>query len=199
LAAIVVDSTGQIRYHNRLAAFIFAGDESRQMTGSGLRDSFDHRVVDEWLVWQSRVVQTGVSLDVEQIWQGRRIRMTFCLLANQSAPLLLMAARYASQHLPGNQRELPVEQSRFMDLGPLDVLTNREFQTLLVLGEGKSVPEAARILAISPKTLEKHKTQIGHKLGTDSGDRIVQHVTRIGLRRDDSERIAIQFRLPSLK
>jgi two-component system, NarL family, invasion response regulator UvrY len=43
-------------------------------------------------------------------------------------------------------------------------LANREYQVLLMLGEGKTVKEIASILALSVKTISTYRTRILHKL-----------------------------------
>jgi two-component system, NarL family, invasion response regulator UvrY len=43
-------------------------------------------------------------------------------------------------------------------------LANREYQVLLMLGEGKSVKEIASALSLSVKTISTYRTRILHKL-----------------------------------
>jgi len=43
-------------------------------------------------------------------------------------------------------------------------LANREYQVLVMLGEGKTVKEIASVLALSVKTISTYRTRILHKL-----------------------------------
>ncbi len=43
-------------------------------------------------------------------------------------------------------------------------LANREYQVLLLLGEGKTVKEIAGMLSLSVKTISTYRTRILHKL-----------------------------------
>lgn len=48
---------------------------------------------------------------------------------------------------------------------PQRILSNREYQVLKMLAEGKSVTEMARLLRLSVKTVSTHKSNIKEKLG----------------------------------
>ena len=51
------------------------------------------------------------------------------------------------------------------DLGPLEPLTDREFEVLSLIGEGLPTSQIAHRLHRSEKTVEWHRASLGHKLG----------------------------------
>src|SRR5262249_2064313 len=51
--------------------------------------------------------------------------------------------------------------------GPLDELTDRERQVLTLIAEGRSNHGIAKLLVLSPKTVEAHVGRIMSKLGLD--------------------------------
>ncbi len=71
--------------------------------------------------------------------------------------------------------------SQYVDLGCLSALSNRELEIFILLGHGKSVPEVAKMLHRSPRTVERHKTEIGRKLGYSTLADIARAVGHLGL------------------
>lgn len=57
---------------------------------------------------------------------------------------------------------------------PLAVLTDREFEILELLGEGRNNREISAILNISPKTVETHRVNIRHKLHLKSTPELIR-------------------------
>jgi two-component system response regulator NreC len=59
-----------------------------------------------------------------------------------------------------------------------DLLTEREREILQLLAEGKSNKEAAKVLGVSPFTIETHRTNLMHKLGLHNTAEIVLYAVR---------------------
>lgn len=64
---------------------------------------------------------------------------------------------------------------------PFSALTQREFQVFRLLSEGHTLPECARILNLSSKTVSNHVTQIKAKLGVSSPAEMARMAIRQGL------------------
>jgi DNA-binding NarL/FixJ family response regulator len=62
--------------------------------------------------------------------------------------------------------------------GPIGNLTDREFEVLRLIGEGKDSHEIARDLHLSLKTVHCHRAHIREKLGLKSGAAIVHFASR---------------------
>lgn len=59
-----------------------------------------------------------------------------------------------------------------------DQLTDRELHVLELLGEGCSVPEIARALHLSPKTVETYRARIRDKLGLSTAQDVLKFAIR---------------------
>jgi DNA-binding NarL/FixJ family response regulator len=64
---------------------------------------------------------------------------------------------------------------------PRDPLTSREREVLQLVAEGKSTKEIARLLAISFKTAESHRTRIMKKTDIHETAGLVRYAVRRGL------------------
>ncbi|OGO32586.1 MAG: DNA-binding response regulator [Chloroflexi bacterium RBG_16_56_11] len=64
---------------------------------------------------------------------------------------------------------------------PFNGLTGREREVLKLLADGHSTQEIARILVITPKTVEGHKTNLMAKLGVHNRVDLVKYALRKGI------------------
>jgi len=58
---------------------------------------------------------------------------------------------------------------------PLEQLTNRELQTLQMLGKGLSTKQIAAQLNLSVKTVETYRENLKRKLNLDSGSELIRY------------------------
>lgn len=68
-----------------------------------------------------------------------------------------------------------------IDVAPHDVLSDREFQVLKMLAEGKSLTDIAQTLHLSDKTISAHKSRLMQKLSIHSNAGLVRYAVRHGL------------------
>jgi len=64
---------------------------------------------------------------------------------------------------------------------PYKLLTGREREILKLLAEGRTTQEIADMLAISPKTVEGHKTNLMAKLDLHNRVDLVKYALRKGI------------------
>jgi DNA-binding NarL/FixJ family response regulator len=64
---------------------------------------------------------------------------------------------------------------------PGDGLTKREREVLILVADGKSSPEIAKLLGLSVKTIEGHRGRIMAKLGIHNVAGLVRHAIKLGL------------------
>jgi two-component system, NarL family, response regulator NreC len=74
-----------------------------------------------------------------------------------------------------------IEQAKAGPFDPHETLTAREREVLQLAAEGKSCPEIAACLHISPRTVENHRTHLMQKLGLQNQSELVRHALRHGL------------------
>jgi two-component system invasion response regulator UvrY len=60
-------------------------------------------------------------------------------------------------------------------------LSPREFEVLRMLVDGKPVPEIARSLGLTPKTVANHQSALRQKLGAGTAVQLLQAAARLGL------------------
>jgi DNA-binding NarL/FixJ family response regulator len=63
----------------------------------------------------------------------------------------------------------------------LEMLTNRERSILQLIAEGRTNRTAAEFLSVSPKTVEKHRANLMHKLGLRSAAELTLVALELGL------------------
>ena len=64
---------------------------------------------------------------------------------------------------------------------PSSVLTDREDEVVKLIAEGHSSREIARILVISPRTVERHRANVLAKLGMRDRTELTRYAVRAGL------------------
>jgi DNA-binding NarL/FixJ family response regulator len=64
---------------------------------------------------------------------------------------------------------------------PYRQLTGREREVFKLLAEGRSTHEIAKMLVITPKTVEGHKTNLMAKLGVHNRVELVKYALRKGI------------------
>jgi two-component system, NarL family, response regulator NreC len=64
---------------------------------------------------------------------------------------------------------------------PFEQLTLREREVLKLVAEGKTTPEIAELLVLSPKTVEGHRTKLMAKLGVHDRVDLVKYAVRKGI------------------
>jgi two-component system, NarL family, invasion response regulator UvrY len=74
-----------------------------------------------------------------------------------------------------------IDRHRPSGAHPFKGLTQREFQVFQLLSNGQSLPECAKVLNLSSKTVSNHFTQIRNKLGVTSTAEMARIAIRQGL------------------
>lgn len=82
----------------------------------------------------------------------------------------------------GSTRSLELAgTSRFASWGKLGLLTVREREVLVLIGEGLSQKDIGERLAVSTKTVETHRMRLGKKLDVVTGSELVRLACRSGI------------------
>ena len=66
-------------------------------------------------------------------------------------------------------------QGKMAAESPVSVLSDRELEVFEMIGRGKSTNDIAKVLHLSPKTVESHRAHIKSKLRLETGAEIVRH------------------------
>jgi DNA-binding CsgD family transcriptional regulator len=81
----------------------------------------------------------------------------------------------------------------------LEVLTDREFEVFIHLGNGKSPVETAKVLNLSPKTISTHRNNILEKLGMTHSCQIMFYAIKSGLCTEWGKIVSVECETGKLK
>ena len=185
----ITDADGNLLFVNDTAKVLFSESRNVDYRGKNIRDFHPHEFAEERLAMIGRVLRDGKPLSISHIYHGRRIHSTVWPVCDHRPPynraIVVTHERShdpISPELAGNCETI---SSAYIDLGTLNVLTQRELEVLVLLGHGMSVPEVAAILYRSPKTIQRHKASISEKLGARGQAELVAIVSSVGLNMND--------------
>jgi len=126
------------------------------------------------------------SAAVEQIFRALRAGARGYVLLESSGAELVDAVRavhggyrFLSRGITGAVLDDYVSERHAAS--PLDSLSRRERQILQLVTEGKSSAHAARLLFLSPKTVETYRSRLMRKLGVDNFSSLVKFAIEHGL------------------
>jgi DNA-binding NarL/FixJ family response regulator len=89
--------------------------------------------------------------------------------------------RFLSPQIKKMAIDAYMEQTKAGPFDPHETLTTREREVLQLVAEGKTSPEIASRLHISPRTVENHRANLMRKLGLQNYTELVRHALRHGL------------------
>ena len=89
--------------------------------------------------------------------------------------------RYLSAPFSERAIDAYVAKARSRRLDVYDTLTTREREVLHLAAEGRTAPQIASLLCISPRTAETHRANMMHKLGLRSRSDLIRYALRRGI------------------
>ncbi len=133
---------------------------------------------------RAKVILLTMHTDDQYVLEALRIGVKGYVVKSQAPADLIRAIQEVSGGMtylsPRVSRTLVQAYLAKSELPP-DPLTPREREVLQLVAEGKTTKEVARILGISVKTAESHRTRILKKLDTPNTAGIVRYAIRRGL------------------
>ena len=188
----VMDRQGGLIYVNETSLGLFF-DEQIDYHEKTIADFHPVEFVQERLELIARVLDEDHPIVMEHILHGRPIASTVWPIHDREPPfqrVLVVSRRHPKTEEAGPREpgQMAVMETRYIDLGELDVLTRRELEVLALIGHGLSVPRVAQLLHRSQKTIEHHKTSIAQKLHLRGQSEMVAIVTSVGLDIQDAHR-----------
>jgi len=86
--------------------------------------------------------------------------------------------RYIS---PGVAQQIAIKRFTKGEESPLDLLSERELQIMLMITQGQKVQDISKKLCLSPKTVNSYRYRIFEKLGIDSDVELTLLAMRLGM------------------
>jgi DNA-binding CsgD family transcriptional regulator len=181
----IMDSKGGLVFVNDTSQLLFFNEVGVDYRDKTVWDFHPPAFCEERIAMIGRVLKEKRPLGIRHVYFGRRIESTVWPIGDKSPPfdrVIVVSHNHASGAL-AVEPPTPFEtfETDYIGLGPLNVLTKRELEVLVLLGHGMSVPRAAAILHRSPNTIQRHKESIGRKLRLRGQAELVSLVASIGL------------------
>lgn len=185
-SVVVTNSAGRFLFANR-AAQQFLNHKQGDLVGRTWHDVLPTDVADERLAYARSVLETKQPVALIGMVKGTcRCAIFHPIDSDDPAAETLIVICHpltALDRRPDLDRAngMQVVIAEASDLGPLSLLTEREFEVLAHLGEGLSTAEIAKRLYRSPKTVEWHRRSLGVKLGAANRVQLARIAIRSGL------------------
>jgi DNA-binding CsgD family transcriptional regulator len=186
----IITSKGGIVFVNETSKVLFFDQTDVNYAGKNIRDFHPPEFVEERLELNARVLEKQRPMTINHIYRGRRIESTVWPLRDHEPPFdrVIVVTHLETLDSPFQPSAgFETFSTQYIDLGPLASLTKRELEVLALLGHGLNVPRVAMILHRSPKTIERHKDSISHKLKMKGQAELVSLVSSIGLELSDAK------------
>lgn len=94
---------------------------------------------------------------------------------------VLAGGRFLSPPLSERAVDLYSTKSRSAELDAFETLTTREREVFQLVAEGRTSPEIAQLMFISPRTVETHRANVFRKLGLRTHSDLVRYAIRRGI------------------
>ncbi len=130
---------------------------------------------------QARIVMLSMHSSAEHVFRAQQAGAIGYLLKESSGAEVVHAVRAAHE----GRRYLSPGVAAVADAqgmkGPVDRLSVRERQVLQLVVEGKTSAEIARLVHLSPKTVETYRSRLMEKLGVSSIAALVKFAIQHGI------------------
>ena len=181
----IMDARGGLIFVNDTSQVLFFDAHDVDYRGKTVYDFHPPDFCRERIEMIGQVLSENRPMAIRHIYHGRRIESTLWPIGDQAPPfdrVIVVSHNQASGPLSADVPSgFETFDTNFIDLGPLDVLTQRELEVLVLLGHGMSVPAAAALMHRSPNTVQRHKESISRKLNVHGQAALVSLVASIGL------------------
>ncbi|MPZ20354.1 MAG: response regulator [Luteitalea sp.] len=138
---------------------------------------------------QCRILVLTMHDDEEYVLKMTRVGASGYIVKDGAAAELIEAIRSLAAgrtYFAGRVPRLPgaalgTNAHATNNVHPLASLTNREREVFQLVAEAKTNPQIAKLLGLSPKTVDNHRTRLMEKLGIHSTAELVRFAARHGL------------------
>ena len=186
VGVVIASVGGNILFANTTATEVLVGNQT-QLVNKAWSDFLPKDVAYERVRISEQVITTGNPIALVGLIRG----ICRCALFrphtsdDNSAKRVMIICRplTAIDRMPDLQMIQGCELvfAEYNDLGPLAVLTEREFDVLALIGEGMSISEIGKRLGRSAKTIEWHRRSLGTKLDESNRVGLARIAIRAGL------------------
>ncbi|MBK9188036.1 MAG: response regulator transcription factor [Phycisphaerales bacterium] len=187
------DANGAFLYANaQLSEVLFgAQGRDRDIAGCGTHEVLPELLACECDRRRETARRTGKPVLARLLWKGHQFQLWTTPVPPESPDeqlTYLTIARVVEGDIASLNSTDEIQESQFVSLGDLDVLSPGELEVLALLGQGLSAKEIAKVLGRSARTIEGRRAAIGHKLDINDRVTLAQIAQRAGLTLRDASR-----------
>ena len=167
---MVFDANGLCRFSNPFATDILCMNPGVDPLGKSMQTLLGTEVAAERMALVGKVVASQQTVAIRQIVRGHCSESTIFHVKNDkdATPFVLVTTRFEMPIEPEPYRNIPVSESKFMELGPLDCLSDKELMLLVHIGKGWPLKRIASQLRTPIRTIENRRATLGKKLDANS-------------------------------
>lgn len=193
-ALLLLTAQGQIIYANQIAVNGFRGQTVQSIVGKWVHDFVPKEWADERIEIFQRAIHSSRPVFLIEIIEGlrlySRISAIDAVIDNQPTKIILETIEPLISKdikwLKDKKNEIDVIDAQCVDLGKLNVLSDRELEVLALMGQGMRQKDIAKELCRSISTINRHRESIGQKLDMTDRAQIVRLATLAILDIDDA-------------
>ncbi len=172
---------------------LFPSRAKDEVLQSHLTSLFGEMVATELTSVRSEVLESGRPLMLRWLWRGVQHWEWLQPLNGTKLGACLMWARPGSVALPNESAAWrDVRLAEFVELGPLGSLSQRELETLALIGLGLTSAQIAKRVHRSVRTIENTRTSMAQKLGVRDRVELARLADRAGLHVEDANRLRVR-------
>ncbi|MGV6814227.1 MAG: response regulator transcription factor [Phycisphaerales bacterium] len=195
-ALLLLTVQGQIIYANQIAVNGFQGQTIESIAGKWVHDFVPKEWADERVEIFQRAANSPRPVFLLEIIEGlrlySRISAIDAIIDHQPTKIIFETIEPLISKdikwLKERKKELGVIDAQCVDLGKLNVLSERELEVLALMGQGMRPKDIAKELCRSVSTINRHRESIGHKLNMTDRAQIVRLATLAILDIDDARK-----------
>ena len=204
ISLMLLTADGRYVYANQMAVNGIAETSTESIKGKSLFDIAPKRWVEERIEYFNRAVQEDRPLIIIEVIEGVRLSSRISPLNSGSTgdtgnhvPLVLVTVEpiiaTRLQWIQENASTDNVIFARHIDLGRLNILSDREIEVLALMGQGYRTREIAEKLSRSISTINRHRESIGEKIGVTDRAKLIRLANIAVLQPEDAQRIRMEL------
>ena len=91
---------------------------------------------------------------------------------------ILSGQVFLSEAMTSRMLTRTIGKANNKNVSSIETLSDRELQVFELIGQGRTVREIARLLSLSPKTVETYRENIKAKLDVDNSTDLIRHAVQ---------------------
>ena len=167
---MIIDELGRCEFVNKQGVSLFGARDTQDVIGRSLEDLLPGPMGHERITIARNAIASGHPVVINDVWHGFHMRVTMHPLPDstlEQARLLMVVRPWGRLSATAGERDggiLSEIAAQHVDRGPINSLTRREREVLVLIAQGLSTIQIAKEIHRAVKTVEWHRSSLGQKL-----------------------------------